>query len=161
LFAGSIATFPATDEYVRVSARCEALSLRLHGHRCGSLLELAETRTTNPKAFHWTPMIRFTLRFFGLWLLAAAFVFLIYDGTRSIGASAILVTSTTDFWSIVDQSSREAVETWAKHSAPGGVLDHVLHRVLDQPVWLVLGIIAAILIVAGRKKKPLIGYARR
>jgi Flp pilus assembly protein TadB len=32
--------------------------------------------------------------------------------------------------------------------------------VLDQPVWLVLAVIAAILILLGRKKKPLIGYAR-
>ena len=32
--------------------------------------------------------------------------------------------------------------------------------VLEQPVWLVFGIIGAILILLGRKKKPLIGYAR-
>ena len=31
---------------------------------------------------------------------------------------------------------------------------------LDQPVWLVLAIIGAILILLGRKKKQLIGYAR-
>jgi hypothetical protein len=31
---------------------------------------------------------------------------------------------------------------------------------LDQPVSLVLAIIGAILILLGRKKKPLIGYAR-
>jgi len=31
---------------------------------------------------------------------------------------------------------------------------------LDQPVWLVLAIVGAILILLGRKKKPLIGYAR-
>ena len=31
---------------------------------------------------------------------------------------------------------------------------------LDQPISLVLGVIGAILILLGRKKKPLIGYAR-
>jgi hypothetical protein len=31
---------------------------------------------------------------------------------------------------------------------------------LDQPVSLVLAIVGAILILLGRKKKPLIGYAR-
>jgi hypothetical protein len=32
--------------------------------------------------------------------------------------------------------------------------------VLEQPVWLVFGIIGGLLILLGRKKKPLIGYAR-
>jgi hypothetical protein len=31
---------------------------------------------------------------------------------------------------------------------------------LDQPVSLVLAIVAAIFILLGRKRKPLIGYAR-
>ena len=31
---------------------------------------------------------------------------------------------------------------------------------LEQPVALVLGVLGAILILLGRKKKPLIGYAR-
>jgi hypothetical protein len=33
------------------------------------------------------------------------------------------------------------------------IFDHV-------PAWVVLGIVAMILILLGRKKKPLIGYAR-
>ena len=31
---------------------------------------------------------------------------------------------------------------------------------LDQPAWLVLGIVGALLIVLGRKKRKLIGFAR-
>ncbi len=38
--------------------------------------------------------------------------------------------------------------------------DPYLQRVFDLPTWLVLGVIAMILILLGRKKKPLIGYAR-
>jgi hypothetical protein len=33
-------------------------------------------------------------------------------------------------------------------------------NVLTAPAWLVLGVVAVVLIVLGRKKKPLIGYAR-
>lgn len=106
-------------------------------------------------------MIRFIFRFFGLLLLALAFVLLVYDGTRSIGANAIVVTSATDFWSSVHQTSRDAVEILVKQNAPAWVWDQALRRVLEQPTWLVLGIVAGVLIVAGRKKKPLIGYARR
>jgi hypothetical protein len=36
----------------------------------------------------------------------------------------------------------------------------VIITVLEQPVWLVFGIIGVVLILLGRKKKPLIGYAR-
>jgi hypothetical protein len=32
--------------------------------------------------------------------------------------------------------------------------------VFQLPAWVILGILAMILIVLGRKKKPLIGYAR-
>ena len=33
-------------------------------------------------------------------------------------------------------------------------------KILDAPTWLVLAVLAAILILLGRKKKPLIGYGR-
>jgi hypothetical protein len=32
--------------------------------------------------------------------------------------------------------------------------------VLDAPSWLVLFIVGSVLLVLGRKKRPLIGYAR-
>ena len=35
-----------------------------------------------------------------------------------------------------------------------------MQGVFDLPTWVVLGIVAMILILLGRKKKPLIGYAR-
>lgn len=106
-------------------------------------------------------MIRFLFRFFGLLLLALAFIFLVYDGTRSIGANAIVVTKVTEFWSSIHQASRESFEIWVKQTAPGWVWDPVLRNVVEQPTWLVLGVVAAFMIVVGRKKKPLIGYARR
>ena len=35
-----------------------------------------------------------------------------------------------------------------------------MQKIFDLPTWVVLGIVATILILLGRKKKPLIGYAR-
>jgi hypothetical protein len=32
--------------------------------------------------------------------------------------------------------------------------------ILGAPVWLILAVLASLLMVLGRKKKPLIGYAR-
>ena len=34
-------------------------------------------------------MIRFVLRSLGLWILAAGFVFLVYDGTKSIAGDHV------------------------------------------------------------------------
>jgi len=38
--------------------------------------------------------------------------------------------------------------------------DPYLQTSFDLPNWVVLGILATFLILLGRKKKPLIGYAR-
>jgi hypothetical protein len=106
-------------------------------------------------------MIRFVLRFLGLWILAAAFIFLVYDGTKSIAANAIHFTKAKDMWSSIHHGSREAFEAWVVQKAPAWVWDPVVRTLLEQPTWLILGVLGAILIVLGQKKKPLIGYARR
>jgi hypothetical protein len=36
----------------------------------------------------------------------------------------------------------------------------MMHALLEQPTFLVLGIVGSLLILIGRKKKPLIGYGR-
>jgi hypothetical protein len=36
----------------------------------------------------------------------------------------------------------------------------LIQSVLEQPAWLVLGILGILLMLLGRRKKPLIGYAR-
>jgi hypothetical protein len=106
-------------------------------------------------------MIRFLLRFLGLWILAAAFVLFVYDGTKSIAANAIYLTKVGDIWFNIHQKSLEELQpfveqhvgTWFWQSA-------IAPFFLQQPAWLVLGIVAVLMILLGRKKKPLIGYAR-
>jgi hypothetical protein len=43
---------------------------------------------------------------------------------------------------------------------PAWAWDPYLQKAFDLPAWVVIGILATILILLGRKKKPLIGYAR-
>lgn len=105
-------------------------------------------------------MIRFIFRFFGLWLLAAAFIFLIYDGTKSIAdRTDFFITKTSDVWSAVHQNSLAALQPLIERPAPW-LWDPVAVTILQQPAWLVLAVIGILLIVIGRKKKPLIGYGR-
>ncbi len=105
-------------------------------------------------------MIRFILRFLGLWILAAAFIFLIYDGTKSIAdRTDFFITKTSDVWSAIHQASLTALQPILERLSPL-LWDPVAVAVLRQPAWLVLAVIGILLIMIGRKKKPLIGYAR-
>jgi hypothetical protein len=104
-------------------------------------------------------MIRFLFRFFGLCLLATAFVLLVYDGTKSIANHDLLYTRLDDVWAIVDQNSLNALQDWLRHKFLWA-WDPYLQRGFDLPAWMVAGIVASVLILLGRKRKPLIGYAR-
>jgi len=104
-------------------------------------------------------MIRFLLRFVGLCLLATAFVFFVYDGTKSIANHDIVYTKVVDVWAIIDQNSLNLVQSWLKQRL-AWAWDPYLQRSFDLPAWAVVGIVATILILLGRKKRPLIGYAR-
>jgi hypothetical protein len=116
-------------------------------------------RQTSPAPATGTAMIRFLLRFIGLCLLALAFVFFVYDGTKTIANQQLITMKVSDAWAIVDQSSLKLVQDWLKLKL-AWAWDPYVEKIFDLPTWVVLGIVATILILLGRKKKPLIGYAR-
>jgi hypothetical protein len=104
-------------------------------------------------------MIRFLLRFIGLWLLAGGFIFLVYDGTKSIASNAVLMTRVQDVWGNVHQASLLALEPTLESYAHF-LWKPVMTTFLEQPVALVFVILGVILMIVGRKPKPLIGYGR-
>jgi hypothetical protein len=106
-------------------------------------------------------MIRFVLRFFGLVTLAAAFFFFVYDGARFIANQQLQFTTVGWVWTNVDQNSLQSLQPAVERHVAPWVWQLVLQPyVLEAPAWLLLLIIGAILVLLGRKKKPLIGYAR-
>jgi hypothetical protein len=104
-------------------------------------------------------MIRFLLRFLGLCVLAAAFVFFVYDGTKSIANHQFVYMQLGQLWADIDQNSLNAVQDWLRQNALWA-WNPYLRTVFDLPSWAVLGIVSSILVLLGRKKKKLIGYAR-
>jgi len=54
-------------------------------------------------------MIRFVLRFLGLLALALGFIFLVYDGTKSIADQTVYISSVESTWSNIHQSSLTAL----------------------------------------------------
>lgn len=104
-------------------------------------------------------MIRFLLRFIGLLLLALAFIFVIYDGMRSIADKTFNVTALSQFWTDIHQSSLQAAQASVERLS-GTLWNLAIVPILNQPAAAVFAVLGALLIVLGRKKKPLIGYAR-
>ncbi len=104
-------------------------------------------------------MIRFLLRSIGLWILAAGFIFLVYDGTKSIASNGLFFTRVKDVWGNIHQSSMIALQPSLEGIA-GFLWNPGMTTFLDQPVIIVLVVVGAVLLVLGRKKRPLIGYGR-
>ena len=105
-------------------------------------------------------MIRFLFRFVGLWILAAGFVALVRDGTKSIAGNAVFVTKLADDWNNIHASSLDSLKTLVERYGGAQGWEIVSAYVLAAPTWLVLGILGSILVLIGRKKKALIGYGR-
>jgi hypothetical protein len=105
-------------------------------------------------------MIRFVLRCLGIVLLALAFVFLIYDGVKSIADHGIYATRVEQFWIEVNGASLQALRDNIEREAGAPLWRWVVQPLLNQPAALVFGVLSLILILLGRKKKPMIGYAR-
>jgi hypothetical protein len=104
-------------------------------------------------------MIRGFLRFIGLLLLAAGFIFLIYDGQRSIADQSLRLTRLSEFWNDIHQSSQQAMRVALDARSPW-LWTHVVKVVLDQPTFAVLGILGILLMLLFRPKRRLIGYTR-
>jgi hypothetical protein len=105
-------------------------------------------------------MIRFLFRTLGLLFLAAAFVFVVYDGTKSIAANALVYTKVDEIWSLVHAASLQQLQPFIEKNAPPWLWDPVAMTVLNAPAIAAFGIVGAILVLLGRRKKPLIGYGR-
>jgi hypothetical protein len=105
-------------------------------------------------------MIRFLVRFVGLLLLALAFIFVVYDGMKSIADGGIFLTRFIQLWGDIHAASLQSFQVAIERAAGAEVWRLGVAPALNQPASVVFAVLGAILIVLGRKKKPLIGYAR-
>jgi hypothetical protein len=111
-------------------------------------------------------MIRFLVRTLGLVFLAAAFIFLVIDGTKSIAANALfppLLTPLNETWTqlheLLHAPSLQQLQPAIEQVSPW-LWDPLTLAVLSAPTFAVIGALGVILVVVGRRRKPLIGYAR-
>lgn len=103
-------------------------------------------------------MIRFLLRFIGLWLLAGAFAALVIDGTRSVAASQLVIAPVRDVWAAINLSTLAAAEKQFG-AAPW---DQAFALFLGAPLWILLAVLGLFLLLLGRRRRSAtIGYSSR
>ncbi len=109
-------------------------------------------------------MIRFLFRFLGLICLAAAFILVVVDGTKSIADHSVDFTSVRALWTLINADSLQnftaQVKPLVMPYVAGMLWDPVILGILAAPAWSLLGVIGILFMLLGRRKKPLIGYAR-
>ena len=105
-------------------------------------------------------MIRFLFRFIGLICLAAAFILVIYDGTKSIAANNLFFTSARTLWELLNAGGLAKLKPLLEPYAGGLLWDPVMVGILVAPACALLGGFGILLLVLGRRKKPLIGFER-
>src|SRR5262249_36591002 len=105
-------------------------------------------------------MIRFVLRTLGLWILAAGFGFFVYDAPKWIAGDEVYLTKLADVWNAINSTSLQLLQPAIERHVAEWLWNPVILSVLTAPACLVFAVIGAILMLLGRKKKPLIGYAR-
>ena len=104
-------------------------------------------------------MIRFLFRFLGYWLLAGALVAAIIDGAKSIAASSVVTTQFAQHFRQLAPSLLERLEFGVQNNLGLPWLwDVVFVNILAWPSFAVLGVLALIFLLIGRRKRaPVVG----
>jgi predicted xylose isomerase-like sugar epimerase len=98
-------------------------------------------------------MLRFLFRLAAMVALSVAVIMAVLDATRSVAASALVMTPLNSSWLAVSPDTRAAFETFVRAKASPIVWDAGIAWVLAQPGFAVFAV-AALLFHA-------IGYRRR
>ncbi len=104
-------------------------------------------------------MIRFFFRFVGYWLLAATIVLIVRDGAKTIAASALEFTALGEVWFRLAPTTLNQVQfTIEQHLGWPWLWDGLTQWVLTAPAWLVVGILAVLFLLIGRKRRRAVFY---
>jgi len=104
-------------------------------------------------------MIRFVFRFVGVMLLALAFLLLVYDGMKSIADGRLYFTALGPLWLELNAASHDSMRGLVEQQG-AGLWAMMVEPVLSQPAFAIFAVLAGLIILIGRRKRRLIGYAR-
>jgi hypothetical protein len=97
--------------------------------------------------------MRLIVRVLGTWLVGVALILLIIDGTKSLGADHLVLTSFEQAWSWVNADSLAAARAFIESRLFGPLLEVSVNAILALPGWAVLAVPGALLAWLGRSRR--------
>ena len=97
--------------------------------------------------------MRLLLRVLGTLLIACAVILLIIDGTKTLAASGIVLTSLEATWTQIHAESLDGVRQFLEPRLFGPLLKPVVTAILGFPGWAVIGVPGLLLAWAGRSRR--------
>nr|WP_210309640.1 hypothetical protein [Ochrobactrum sp. Marseille-Q0166] len=102
------------------------------------------------------------MRSFAVVCLALGVIFAILDGARSVGASAFVTKPLLDIWARAAPEILGDAEALVTHYISAGVWNGIIVSALEQPGWVVFGVLALLFYVAGhRREKRFLQFTAR
>lgn len=95
--------------------------------------------------------MRLVLRVLGTWLIGLAVVLIVVDGTKSLGANALVLTPLGEAWRTVNAVSLETVEAFFETRFFADLLSAVFAALLTYPAFAVVGVPGIVLALMGRR----------
>jgi hypothetical protein len=94
--------------------------------------------------------MRLVLRIAGTWLIGLALVLLVIDGTRSLGAGHLVLSSLSERWNALHPASLMAIDEFVAGRFFADLLDGTMAALLSWPAFVVAGVPGIILALLGR-----------
>ena len=102
-------------------------------------------------------MFRFLFRLMATFALAVAVIMAVLDATRTIAASRLVLTPLGESWLAVSPSTLERLQSFIMDKAHPLVWNPVIVFILDQPGFVVFGVLAFLLYAIGHRPERRIG----
>ncbi|TLP47247.1 MULTISPECIES: hypothetical protein [Cohaesibacter] len=99
-------------------------------------------------------LLRFFSSMLGLWTCALALLALVLDGVRSIAANEVVMKSLGATWFEIDNASLNLAQAVIQRNVHPLIWDPVVQWILMMPAWLAAGLVGALFIYLGRKRRP-------
>lgn len=106
-------------------------------------------------------MLRLTLRFFGLFLLAAAFAVFAIDATRTVAAKSLVVTEFAQTAAALTPSKLALLQDVVKRHAPPFLYDPIFTHFLQLPTFVLAAALGLLCFWLARPPRQKIGFSSR
>ncbi|CCV16172.1 hypothetical protein [Mesorhizobium sp. STM 4661] len=102
-------------------------------------------------------MLRFLFRLAAMVALSVSVIMAVLDTTRSVAASALVLTPLNTSWLAASPDTRSAFESFVRDKAGSLLWDGVIAFVLNQPGFAVFAVFAFILYMIGYRRERTTG----